>query len=145
MSTDYQPKIIFGIKFSEKQIMETIMMPINDCMCKKQNKSEDKYCSHCGKQLHRLIKKNVPKFSGFEDPENTDNLSIGDWPVAVDTGARNFYVGFYVKEGVYGDYGDTKCDFPDMSKMEKFKTDMKKLDLWDEGMFGVWVVLYMSC
>ena len=149
MGRDYQPKIIFGIKLSSKQIMETIYTSVNDCICKPKSDpnllQSSNYCQKCGKALHRSTKKVVPKFDGFEDPENGEDLNIGGWPVAIDTEATNFYVGFYVKEGIYGDYGEVKCDLPDMSKMEQFKSDMKKIGLWDEEMFGAWIVLYLSC
>lgn len=149
MSSDYQPKVIFGIKLSRKQIIETIHIPVNDCICEPKTDPDllqpSNYCQKCGEALRRLTKKAVPKFDGFEDPENEENLSIEGWPVAVDTDATNFYVGFYVKEGIYGHCGEVKCDLPDMSKMEQFKADMKKIGLWDEEMFGAWIVLYLSC
>ena len=82
---------------------------------------------------------------GFEPFEyDDDNLNIRGWPVAIGTDAHNFYVGFYVQEGPYGENGDKKCDFPDMSKMEKFKSDMKEVGLWSDEMFGAWLVLYLS-
>lgn len=144
MGTDYQPIVVFGLKLSKSQIMKTIMIPVNNCVCKKQNKSKDKYCSSCGRELHRLIKKNVPKFSGFEDPENND-LTISDWPAVVEVESGNFYVGFYVKKGIYGHYGEVKHDFPDMLNMDQFKADMKELGLWNKEMFGAWIILDLSC
>lgn len=144
MGDDYQPIVVFGLKLSKSQIMETITVPVNGCVCVKQNKSENKYCSHCGRPLHRLVKKNVPRFEGFEDPENND-LAICGWPAIMEIESRNFYVGFYVKKGVYGHYGEIKHDFPDMLNMDQFKTDMKDLGLWNEEMFGAWVILDLSC
>lgn len=149
MSSDYQPKVIFGLKLSEDKIITTSTITNNDCKCNpKINPSlylDAKYCPYCGNSLHRLSKKYTAKFKDFDDPLNNDSLNIEGWPVTVGTDAEDFYVGFYVQEGVYGHTGDLKCDLPDMSKMEQFKVDMKKVDLWDEKMFGAWIVLYLSC
>lgn len=144
MGDDYQPIVVFGLKLDKSQIMETVKITINECKCKKQNKSKGKYCPHCGKQLHRLVRKTVPKFEGFEDPENND-LDIVGWPAVVEIESRNFYVGFYVKKGIYGHYGEVKHDLPDMLNMDPFITDMKDLGLWNEEMFGAWVILDFSC
>ncbi|MCK4454635.1 hypothetical protein KAU51_04835 [Candidatus Parcubacteria bacterium] len=150
MGRDYQPKVIFGLKIPRGKVIDESKVLSNDCVCDPKMdhliNPGTKFCSQCGRCINRLIKKYTPKFEGFDDVENDEeNLNIEGWPVAFDTDAYNFYVGFYVQNGPYGHSGDKKYDFPDMSKMEQFKSDMKRIGLWDEEMFGVWLVLYLSC
>ena len=148
MGEDHQPIVVFGLKLSKSQIMETVKITINECKCKPQKDPtlypSANYCQTCGELLHRQIKKTVPKFEGFEDPENND-LEIVGWPAIIEVESYNFYVGFYVKKGVYGSYGEIKHDLPDMLNMDQFKADMKEIGLWNEEMFGAWVILDFSC
>lgn len=148
MSRDYRPKIIFGLKLHESKIIDTLDIFINNCQCNPKINPDlhpnAKYCSQCGRLIRMKTKKEIPKFEGFDDVFNNESLNIEGWPVAFDTDAHNFYIGFYVKNGPYGHSGDEKFEFPDMSKMEQFKSDMKRIGFWDEENFGAWLVLYLS-
>ena len=145
MGDDYQPIVVFGLKLDKSQIMETVKTTVNECICDQPKVYPNaKFCPKCGKNVSRTIIENIPKFEGFEDPENND-LEIVGWPAIIEVESCNFYVGFYVKKGVYGNYGEIKHDFPDMLNMDPFITDMKDLGLWNEEMFGAWVILDFSC
>lgn len=148
MGEDHQPIVVFGLKLDKSQILETVKITINECGCKPQKDPtlypSATYCQTCGELLRRQVRKTTPKFEGFDDPENND-LKIGGWPAVVEIESCNFYVGFYVKKGVYGAYGETKHEFPDMLLMSQFKTDMKKIGLWNKNMFGAWLILDFSC
>lgn len=149
MGIDYQPKVIFGLKIPRDKVIDKSKTLSNDCICNPKidhliNPSA-KFCSQCGRCINRPTIKRISKFEGFDDVENDEKtLNIEGWPVTFDTDACNFYIGFYVQNGPYGHSGDEKYDFPDMTKMEQFKSDMKKIGLWNEEMFGVWIVLYLS-
>jgi hypothetical protein len=148
MSGDYQPKMIFGLKIHKSKVIDTSDIFVNYCKCDPKIDPSlhpnVKYCPHCGSPIRSLSPKEIPKFEGFDDVFNNELLNIEVWPVTFDTDAHNFYIGFYVQKGHYGHSGDSKHDLPDMSKMEQFKTDMKRIGFWDEEMFGAWLVLYLS-
>lgn len=148
MGRDYQVKIIFGLKLHKNKVIDTLDIFTNNCKCNPKTNpdlwSNAVYCPYCGQSIRRKGKKSIPKFEGFDDVFDNEGLNIEGWPVAFDTDAHNFYVGFYVQNGPYGHSGDEKFEFPDMSKMEQFKIDMKRIGFWNEEMFGVWLVLYLS-
>lgn len=150
MSRDYQPKIIFGLKLLKSKLYDQITNHLNKCICEPKKllgewrvAATAKFCYDCGKVLARPVQKSVAKFKGFEY-EFSDKLEIEGWPVTCGTDAKIFYIGYYVHRGVYGHSGDEQIPFPNMTKEKQFIEDMKRVGLWDEKSFGVWLVLYVS-
>lgn len=149
MGRDYQSKVIFGLKLHKSKVIDTLDIFVNNCTCNPKINPDlypttFKRCPYCGNSIHRKTTREVPKFEGFDEIFGNESLNIEGWSVAFDTDAHNFYVGFYVQNGPYGHSGDEKFEFPDMSKIEQFKVDMKRIGFWDEENFGVWLVLYLS-
>ncbi len=150
MSRDYQPKIIFGLKLPRSELYDQITDHLNKCICKPKKLAGSglvaptaKFCPDCGKVLAWAVQRSVGKFEGFEY-EYGDKLEIEGWPVTCGTDAKTFYIGYYVHKGVYGHSGDEQIPFPNMTKEKQFIEDMKRIGLWDEKSFGVWLVLYVS-
>lgn len=146
MTTQYYPITVIGIKVPKDKIIITKEVIKNECVCNPQvnptrylgTKYRTKFCSQCGRLLRRIHVESFPKFDSIKDKGK-----VLEWPVANDTGAENFFIGVYSSGMVnYRHRGD----IPDLSEktVEKFKKDMKSLDLWDEKEFGIWTILCVS-
>ena len=145
MGTDYQPTIVFGLKIPEDKIVHTIEHTINRCKCLPQTDT-GKYCPKCGRHISLKETKRESKFDGFESPFKNEPLFINGWPVTFFGEYHiDFYVGFYTFKGYYCNHAaDKKGPLPDMSKEERFITDMMDAGVWDEDNYGAWLVLDIS-
>ena len=143
MGADWYAATVIGIKVSKNKVMREEIYFLNNCKCKPKVDSETypeaKFCPACGKYIKCECSRDITMFDEFDPWEKNPN--IAGWPVYAGTDGRSFYIGILVIET---DGGDKRSPLPDLSKLDKFKEDMKKIGLWDEKEFGLWTVLYCS-
>ena len=149
MGSDYQPKIIIGLRLTHDKLYETRPHYYNHCKCKPQidpaNFPNARYCSICGSPIRRPGTKTYPIFPEVGGGAFYDHkVKIKGWPVEQATDGEEYYIGYYSECGPYGHSGARKASLPDMSRHDAFVKDMKELGFWDPEEFGAWIVLYHS-
>lgn len=110
-----------------------------------------KYCPHCGCNLYESYKNEVPLVPGLHlDTRNCGHQKYKEWVMAYDSNKNYLFIGFYALEG--DQEGDCayiglkhKIDGIEIEiKKTLLETDLKKVGLWDEDNFGLWLFMFNS-
>jgi hypothetical protein len=142
MGADWYSMTCIGLKVPKEKIIREEDGYKNNCRCMPKIDPDDypgaRFCPHCGNHIKRAIKIEKPLFDIPEDYWN-DKGEIKGWEIKHDTDACNFYICVFTSGDVIH---DKRSDIPELSKetLNKFKTDMKSIGLWDEKEFGLWTI-----
>lgn len=146
MSTHYSAYAVIGLRVNKEQLFTTEQQPICDC-----NKKQSKFCSECGLEfawkdvdipIERLDVSGDQEFDleySFQGKNNTYKVQLErDW----DGDIVAYYIVLVHAECTDFDRNSIRTKLPVILETQQMKEDMD--DLWDDELFGIWTILYVS-